>query len=115
MISALAAEGAHREAAADDLAERGEVGRDAVALLRAAERHAEAGDDLVEDEHDAVRVAQVAQTLQEALGGRHDAHVAGDRLDDDRRDLVAFCGERCRNRVEVVVREHDGVLRRHPW
>ena len=43
-----------REAAADDLAERGEVGHDAVVLLGAAVGEAEAGDDLVEDQRHAV-------------------------------------------------------------
>ena len=43
------------QAAADDFAERGEVGLDVVELLRAAEGEAEAGHDLVEDEQRAVR------------------------------------------------------------
>ena len=55
MISRAAAEGRERQAAADDLAEDRQVGRDAVALLRAAARDAEAGDHLVEDEQRARR------------------------------------------------------------
>ena len=54
---------ADRHAAADDLAERGEVGRDAVERLRAAERDAEAGHDLVEDQQRAVPRAELAQRL----------------------------------------------------
>ena len=54
---APAAVGADGQAAADDLAERGEVGRDAVELLRAAAREAEAGHHLVEDEQRAVPLA----------------------------------------------------------
>ena len=50
------AEGAAGQAAADDLAEGGQVGLDAVELLRAAEGEAEAGHDLVEDEERAVRL-----------------------------------------------------------
>ena len=48
------AEGSAGQAAADDLAQRGQVGRDAVDLLRAAEGDAEAGHDFVEDEQRAV-------------------------------------------------------------
>ena len=47
---------------------------------------AEAGDDLVEDQQDAVLVADLAQPLEIAL--RRDQHAgrAGHRLDDDRGD-----------------------------
>ena len=55
MMSRAAAVGADGQAAADHLAEGGEVGPDAVALLRAAEGHAEAGHHLVEDQQRAVR------------------------------------------------------------
>ena len=55
---APAAVGADRQAAADDLAERRQVGRDAEPLLRAAARHAEAGHHLVEDQQRAVRACR---------------------------------------------------------
>ena len=80
---------ADRQAAADDLAEAGQIGPDAEERLRAAGRRAEAGDHLVEDQQDAVRVQRSRRPVEEAVGGRHDAHVAGDRLDDDG-------GDRCR-------------------
>ena len=51
---APAAKGRRRHAAADDLAQAGHVRRDAVVRLRAAQRHAEAGHHLVEDQHGAV-------------------------------------------------------------
>ena len=114
---ALAAERADREAAADDLAERGEVRRDAVELLRAAERDAEARDDLVEDEHDAVLVAQRRAAPARKPGlRRDDAHVAGDRLDDDRRDLVA-CRLRARSRTASSCRctAARSCRRPRPW
>ena len=63
-MSRAAAVGADGEAAADDLAERGHVGLHAVERLRAAERDAEAGHDLVEDEHRAVRARQLAQACR---------------------------------------------------
>ena len=90
---APAAECADRHAAADDLAERREVRLDAVALLCAAERDAEAGHHLVEDQHGAVLRALLAQRLEET-GHRRDAvHVAGDRLDDHAGDVGADLGE----------------------
>ena len=49
-----AGDGRQREAAADRLAERADVGRNAVVGLRAAVGEAEAGHDLVEDQHQAV-------------------------------------------------------------
>ena len=50
MTSAVAADRGEREAAADDLAEHREVGRDAVAALRAGGTEPEAGDHLVADQ-----------------------------------------------------------------
>ena len=47
-----------------------------------------AGLDLVGDQQDAVRVADVAQPLQEAVLRDEVAALPLDRLDDDRRDLV---------------------------
>ena len=68
--------GAHRQSAADHLAERGQVRPDAVALLRAAERHAEAGHHFVENQQRAVPRGDLAQRFQVAGRGRHAAHVA---------------------------------------
>ena len=52
--------GAYRQPAADDLAERNEIGRDAEAILRAAHGDAEAGHDFIEDEQGAVVFGQAA-------------------------------------------------------
>ena len=93
-----AAERRRRQPAADDLAEDRQVGRDAVALLRAAAGDAEAGDHLVEDEQRAARVAERPQRLEEAGRRRDDAHVAGDRLDEDRREPLAVLRPRPRRR-----------------
>ena len=59
----------------------------AVALGREGEAEpAEAGDHLVEDQQDAVLVADRPQALQVALGRRQHAGRARHRLDDHRRD-----------------------------
>ena len=89
MISAAAAERREREAAADDLPEDRQVGPDAEALLRAAAGDAEAGDHLVEDEQRARGVAERAQRLEEPGLRRDAAHVPGDRLDEDRGEVLA--------------------------
>ena len=78
---------------------------DAEALLRAASRDAEAGDDLVEDEECAALAGEAAKGLEEPVGGRDDAHVSGDRLDDDGGDVVAVAFEDIRDGVRVVIAE----------
>ena len=88
-----------REAAADDLAERAEVGRHAVVGLRAAIGEAEAGDDLVEDQRDAVLRGDVADALQEA-GRRRDQPLEG--LEDHPAELVVVRGDQRLSRLEVV-------------
>ena len=109
---AAPAERGERQPAAGDLAEDGQVRDDAEALLRAAAGHAEAGDDLVEDEQRAGQVTEPPQPLEEARHGRDDAHVPGDRLDEHARQPLAVCGHRLGGRVEVVVGADDRV-RRH--
>ncbi len=110
----LAAERGAREAAAHHLAERGEIGVDAVHALRAAVRDAEARDDLVEEQERAVLQGDLAQSLEESVGRGHDAHVRGDGLDGDERDLAPALGEHRTNRAEVVVRDRQRVLRGRP-
>src|SRR5581483_4240082 len=83
----------------------------AVPLLRTAARDAEAGDHLVEDEQRARGVAERAQRLEKAVDRRDDAHVPGDRLDDDRREPLAVAHDRLGCRVDVVVGADDRVAR----
>ena len=94
---------ADRHAAADDLAERRQVRRDAVQRLRAAERDAEAGHHFVENQQRAVLRAQLAQTGEIAVARRDAIHVAGDGLDDETGDAVADLVEQFARGVEVVV------------
>ena len=92
----LAAERRDRPAVRHRLPERRQVGRDPGDRLVAAEAVAEAGDHLVEDEDRAVLGRELAQPLEEA-GLRQDrADVVGDRLEDDRGDVVL--GERALDR-----------------
>ena len=61
---AAAAVRRHRQSAADHLAERREVGGDAEALARAAERDAESGHHLVEDQQGAGCVGEPPQARE---------------------------------------------------
>ena len=106
MISARPPIADERQAAADRLAHRGEVGRDAEAGLRAAVRDRE-GDDLVEDQHDAEPLGDVAQSLKELSGGRDHPGGAHDRLDDDGGDVIRLALEDLLGAVGVVERELD--------
>jgi len=66
---APAAEGTHRHAAADDLAEGGEVGPHAIELLRAAESDSKSRHDLVEDQERAGLIAHLSQGFEETGAG----------------------------------------------
>ena len=92
-----------RHAPADDLRVGREVGRDAVALLGAAGRPAEAGDDLVEDEERPVALRHLAEAGQEPRPEREPRPRAAARLEDDRGD-VAPLAEDPVDLVEVVGR-----------
>ena len=107
---ARSAVGADGQPAADDLAERGDVRPHAVPALRAVPRDAEPGHHLVEHEQRAVRVTEVAQRFEEPGRGWHDAHVARDRLNHDRRD--AGVRLECRRDGRRVVERDDDGLRR---
>ena len=85
VVEALAHQhAAHRHGAGiHALGEGDHVGNDAVALGgEGGAEAAEAGDDLVEDQQDAVLVADLAQALEIALRRRQNAGGAGHGLDD---------------------------------
>ncbi len=84
---AAARDRGERKAAADDLAERGQVRHDAVVLLRAPVGEAEAGDDLVEDQRHAVSRGDLAHALEEAGLGHHQPLQ---RLQDHRGQVVVM-------------------------
>ena len=118
--SARPAVGAHRQPAADDLAEAGQVGHArGTPPARRPSPCTEAGDDLVEDQQRCS--CSVAQPPAARPGTRrarrHDPHVAGDRLDDDRRDRAR--GARGRRRSLRTRRRcsrcDQGVRRRPRW
>ena len=95
---------------ADDLAETGNVGGRAERFLRAAERDAESGYDLVEDQQRAAFVGGCAKSFDEAGFGRYHSAVSGDRFDDDGGELIAHFGDCLSNAVDVVVWQDDGVF-----
>ena len=106
------AEGSAGQAAAEDLAQRSQVGSDAVELLRAAQREPEAGHHLVEDQQRAVLGRDAAAALRRiAWRGRNRPRVADHRLDDDAGDLRRMGGEGCLHRGEIVVGQRERVLR----
>src|SRR6266545_5022928 len=110
------AESAHGEAPADDLAERGEVGTNAEALLRSPRPHAE-GDHLVEDQQNTQAGRHLAQPLEEALARRQDPADAQGGIDEERGDVRAVPFENLGAGLGVVPRQDHDVLehcRRYP-
>jgi hypothetical protein len=93
------------------IAARPPNGPDRQPLLAAAVADPEAGDDLVHHEQRAGAVADGAQALEEARAGRDDAHVARDRLDQDRGQVVAVPLGQGAHGVEVVVLADERVGR----
>ena len=88
-----AADGADGHAAAQRLGQRDHVGHDAEALDGAARGDAQAGLDLVEDEHDAVLARDLAHGLEVARLGEHDPEVHHRRLHDHAGRLAALAVE----------------------
>ena len=105
-----AAKSRRREAAANNLANRCHIGRDAKTLLCAAVCKAEARYHLVENQHCAVLGGDFACRLQEILVGHHDAHIAGDGFQYECRHSVAVGIKILPQRLYVVVRKHYGIL-----
>ena len=109
-----AAVGTDRHAAADDLAQRGQVGSDAEQRLGTTQGHAKAGHDFVEDQQGSAVVRQLAQRPQKRFARDHTAHVAHHRLHDHGGDVLAFSLERFAKHFDIVVRQHQRVLGRAP-
>ena len=105
----FAAEGADREAAADDFTEGGEVGGDADAFLYPARGETESRHDLVKDQDGGVLGTEFADSFEEARLGEDEAAVGGVGFEDEARDLVALFGEAGFEGFEVVVFQHEGL------
>ena len=103
-----AGDGGERKAAAHDLAQGAEIGRDAVIFLGAAIGEAEAGHDLVEDQRNAVLGRHLAQRLQEARLGRDQAL---ERLDDDAGQLVLLLLDQALDHLDVVEGRDQHLVR----
>ena len=112
---ALAAKRPDGQAAADDLTKAGEIRHHAEDLLRPASAGAEAADDLVEDEHSAVFAGDFAQAFEEALFRHDQAHVAWDRLNDDRSDLRWMLLKEGAHTRQIVVLGHQRFLGHICW
>ena len=109
---APAAVRADREPAPDNLAERREVRRYAVVLLRAPLGDAKAGHDLVENQHGAGFRGFVAKRLEKFRRAGHAAHVSADRFDNHARYLSAEFCERLSNAGDVVIFDKQRIRSR---
>ena len=76
--------------------------------LHPTEGDAAARHHLVEDDHRAVRSAHVDNRLEESGLGRHAPHVADDRFDDHRGDVLAAGREQTAERACVVEGQREG-------
>src|SRR5579884_641661 len=101
---AAARDRGHRETAGHRLAVGSEVGDHAVPLLRTAPGDPESGDDLVEDQHDAVPPRSVAQRLEEP---RHRHEHALERLHEHRGQLVRVPVDQLDGAAGVVERRDE--------
>ena len=100
-----------RHPAADDFAHGGQIGRDAVHRLRAAQRHAKACHHFVVNQHAAVLRGDLAQRVHKFLARFHQIHVARNRLQNHAGDLLAKLLKTGFQAAYIVIRQHDGVLR----
>jgi hypothetical protein len=110
------AEGAHRIASADQLAERRQIRPHPFDLLEAAAAQAE-GDDLVEDQQHAVAVGELPHAAQVSGLGLDQPARAQHRLHDDPGDPLVVLSQDRLGRLEVVERgdvEILGDAARHP-
>ncbi len=105
-----AGDAAQRPAAADDLAIGREIGGDAEVFLRPAERQAETGHHLVEDQDRAGLVGDLTQAAQELRLGEDDALAA---LDDDSREIVLVLAHDLTHRLQVVIGRHQDERLEH--
>jgi hypothetical protein len=101
--------GADRKATADRLAERGEIGGDAIGGTEAAEGEAER-DDLVDDHERAVAGSELADSVDELRVGGLEASAVRHEVDEDRGDLRTARIEELPKRRTVALREHDDRL-----
>ena len=97
----------NREAAAERLAVRDEIGRHAVKFLRSAEREAKARDDLVENERDAKAFGGIAQTLQKSWQRRE---AAVEWFNDHCRQFASVRGNNFRRRRQIVEGSDQNIL-----
>ena len=93
-MSAAAAERPDGQAAADNLAEGREVGRDVLALPNTAGSHPKSGHHLIKDQNAAVALGCLAQCRQKSGQRQHEPHVADVRLDDHGRNFLAMLFKR---------------------
>ena len=97
------AKGADGEAAADDLAQRGQVRLVPEVLLRPVIVHAER-DDLVRDEQHVVLARDPTQTCQEVVNRVQKAGAVRQWVDDDGREFGCVLHHEMLDRVRVVER-----------
>src|SRR5687768_2104605 len=88
----------------DDLAESGDVSRDARHLASSSSGDAEPCHHFIEDEQRTRFVSDITQTLKKARLGRDESRVADDRLYDDRRESAFRAMRDGTRRFEIVER-----------
>src|SRR5260370_36975245 len=79
------------------------MGLEGEELLCGSVVEAETGDDLVDDEQGAILFCDVAKAAQKIGGGRNDAHIGSDGLDDYGSDFVFVLIEDSVGGTQVVV------------
>src|SRR5260370_15965414 len=79
------------------------MGLEGEELLCGSVVQAETGDDLVDDEQGAILFCDVAKAAQKIGGGRNDAHIGGDGLDDYGSDFVFVLIEDSVDGIPIVL------------
>ena len=111
---AASAERGRGQSTAHHLAEGEQVGLNRIDSVPTGSTDPETGHHLVEDQQRAALRGDPAERGVEAADRRDGPHVARSGLGDDGRDRIPELGERRRDRVNVVVGQHDRVGGRRP-